>query len=116
MENGNVGIGTSTPTEKLSVNGNIRTKKLIVTQAGWPDYVFDSKYKLKPLFKVEQFIKKYGHLPEVPSATNVAQNGINVGDNQAILLKKIEELTLYVIELEKKVTRLENISFQNRNK
>lgn len=113
---GHIGIGTTNPNEKLTVNGNIRAKKLIISQTGWPDYVFDSKYKLKPLFEVEQFIKKYRHLPDVPSEANVAKNGISVGDNQTILLKKIEELTLYVIELEKKVSKLEKSNTHKRIK
>jgi hypothetical protein len=98
---GNVGIGTISPSEKLSVNGNISAKKLIVTQTGWSDYVFDKDYKLRSLSSLESFIKQNKHLPEVPSAKEVEEKGINVGDNQALLLKKIEELTLYVIELKK---------------
>ncbi|MFL9485708.1 bZIP transcription factor [Chitinophagaceae bacterium LWZ2-11] len=106
--NDNIGIGTTTPTEKLSVNGNIRSKKIIVTQNGWPDYVFDSAYTLTPLAHVEQFIKDNKHLPDVPSAKEVADKGLDVGDNQAVLLKKIEELTLYMIEMKKKQESLEN--------
>jgi hypothetical protein len=98
---GNVGIGTTNPTEKLSVNGNIRSQKLIVTQTGWSDYVFDSTYQLKPLTEIEQFIKDNKHLPDVPSAKEVEKAGIDVGENQAVLLKKIEELTLYMIEMKK---------------
>lgn len=98
---GNVGIGTTNPAEKLSVNGNIRSKKLIVTQTGWTDYVFDSSYQLQSLTEVEQFIKTNRHLPDVPSAKEVEKEGLNVGDNQAVLLKKIEELTLYMIEMKK---------------
>ncbi|MFL9483219.1 hypothetical protein ACI6Q2_10625 [Chitinophagaceae bacterium LWZ2-11] len=99
--NDNVGIGTASPTEKLSVNGNIRSKKITVTQQNWPDYVFDSSYTLQPLSQVEQFIKDNKHLPDVPSAKEVADKGLDVGDNQAVLLKKIEELTLYMIEMKK---------------
>ncbi|SDX70836.1 hypothetical protein SAMN05444410_1333 [Hydrobacter penzbergensis] len=98
---GNVGIGTMSPSEKLSINGNIKTQKLIVTQTGWSDYVFDSSYQLKPLPEVEQFIKQNKHLPDIPSAIEVEEKGISVGDNQALLLKKIEELTLYMIEMKK---------------
>jgi hypothetical protein len=98
---GNIGIGTTTLTEKLSVNGNIKAKKLIVSQAGWPDYVFSKNYKLKPLSEVDQFIKINNHLPEMPSAKDIESKGLDVGKAQALLLKKIEELTLYVIALKK---------------
>ncbi|MFL9485701.1 hypothetical protein ACI6Q2_23160 [Chitinophagaceae bacterium LWZ2-11] len=107
--NGNVGVGTTTPAEKLAVNGNIRSKKIIVTQNNWPDYVFDSSYTLTPLALVEQFIKDNKHLPDVPSAKEVADKGLDVGDNQAVLLKKIEELTLYIIELKKEVELVKKI-------
>jgi hypothetical protein len=103
---GNVGIGTSVPTEKLSVNGNIKAKKVIVSQTNWPDYVFDSSYSLIPLSEVQSFIAKNKHLPEIPSAKEVEKNGINVGDNQVLLLKKIEELTLYIIEQDKVVQHI----------
>jgi hypothetical protein len=98
---GNIGIGTASPAEKLSVNGNISAKKLIVTQTGWSDYVFNKDYKLRSLQSLETFINQYNHLPEVPTAKEAQEKGISVGDNQALLLKKIEELTLYVIELKK---------------
>ena len=100
--NGNVGIGTTSPTEKLSVNGRIRAKEVIV-DTGWSDYVFAKDYKLAPLSEVEQHIEQQGHLPGVPSAQEVADKGVSVGDMQAILLAKIEELTLHQIALEKLV-------------
>jgi hypothetical protein len=98
---GNVGIGTTNPTEKLSVNGNVRARKLIITQTAWSDYVFNKNYKLRSISEVEKFIIDNHHLPEVPTAKEVATKGISVGETQALLLKKIEELTLYVIELKK---------------
>lgn len=98
-DDGNVGIGTGVLSEKLSVNGNIKAKKIIVSQLGWSDYVFNETYKLRSLSSLESFIKENKHLPEVPSAKEVEENGISVGDNQALLLKKIEELTLYIIKL-----------------
>jgi hypothetical protein len=101
LDNGNVGIGTTSPTEKLSVNGNIRSKKIIVSASPWPDYVFDSSYQLVPLQQVEKYIQQNKHLPDVPSATTVEKNGLDLGDSHAILLKKIEELTLYIIEQNK---------------
>jgi len=105
--NGNVGIGTATPTEKLSVNGKIRAQELKIEATPWPDYVFQPSYRLTPLSEIETFIKKNGHLPEVPSAKDVAEKGIAVGANQAVLLKKIEELTLHLIEMEKTIKTLQ---------
>ncbi|MCK9403721.1 MAG: hypothetical protein M0Q26_10020 [Chitinophagaceae bacterium] len=102
FKSGKVGIGTTSPSEKFSVNGNIKAQKLIVTQTGWSDYVFIKGYKLRSLQSLETFINRYKHLPEVPTAMEVAAKGISVGDNQALLLKKIEELTLYMIRLNKK--------------
>jgi hypothetical protein len=104
--NGTVGIGTSnigSSTYKLYVESGIRTRKVKVDQNGWPDYVFSSDYKLLPLKEVEQFIKQHQHLPEVPSAQEIDKEGLNLGENQSVLLKKVEELTLYVIEQEKQI-------------
>jgi hypothetical protein len=111
---GNVGIGTTSPSEKLSVEGNmsangfITTKKITVTQLGWSDYVFKKEYKLRSLESLEAFINQNKHLPEVPTAKEVKAKGISVGDNQALLLKKIEELTLYVIDLQKQLNTFKN--------
>ncbi|WP_092727057.1 hypothetical protein [Hydrobacter penzbergensis] len=102
---GNVGIGTTNPTEMLSVKGNVKTQKLIVTQSGWSDYVFDPIYRLKPITEVAKFIQENKRLPEVPSAKEIKEKGIDVGENQVLLLKKIEELTLYIIELDRKNER-----------
>jgi hypothetical protein len=103
---GNVGIGitntTTDPDYKLFVDKGIKTKKVKVTQTAWPDYVFHQQYKLPSLTEVEKYIKANNHLPEVPSAKEIETDGLNLGDNQATLLKKIEELTLYIIDLNKK--------------
>ncbi|WP_316834533.1 hypothetical protein [Pedobacter nutrimenti] len=104
--NGYVGIGTDTPRERLSVNGNIRAKELKIEAANWPDYVFEKDYQLPTLEQTEKHIQEKGHLPGIPSAAEVKAEGIEVGDMNAKLLKKIEELTLYLIELKKEVKEL----------
>ncbi len=103
VETGNVGIGTTNPTQKLSVNGTIQAKEVIV-QTGWSDYVFKPDYHLATLSEIEGAIKKTGHLPGIPSAQEVAEHGIRMGDMQAKLLAKIEELTLRQIAQEKQLT------------
>ena len=96
--NGDVGIGTSTPREKLSVNGKIRAKEIKVETANWPDYVFEEGYKVGTLEELESYIKANKHLPEIPSAKEVQANGVELGEMNKLLLKKIEELTLYLID------------------
>jgi len=98
---GNVGIGTINPMEKLSVNGKIRAHEVKVETNNWPDYVFKPNYNLSPLSETERFIQANGHLPDVPKAEEVESNGVSLGEMNKILLKKIEELTLHVIELDK---------------
>ena len=105
--NGDVGIGTyNISGYKLAVNGKIKTQEVVVETTGWHDYVFDNDYKLLKLSEVEQFIKENKHLPEIPSAKEVEENGIKIGDMQGKLLQKIEELTLYAIEQQKQIEEL----------
>lgn len=96
-----IGIGTLNPQSKLAVNGIITAKEIEVTDTGWSDFVFNSNYDLKSLDEVDQFISKNGHLPDIPSAEEVEKNGLNLGTMQAKLLQKIEELTLYLIDMQK---------------
>ncbi len=102
---GNVGIGTTYASHPLTVNGAIRAKELII-ETGWSDYVFDQDYILPSIEETEQYIAANGHLPGVPSAEQVAAEGVSVGESQATLLRKIEELTLYVIEQNKEMATL----------
>jgi hypothetical protein len=106
---GPVGIGTTdTKGYQLAVNGNaIFTAVKIKPFANWPDYVFHSGYHLPSLSELEQYILRYNHLPEVPSEAEVKKDGLDLGENQATLLKKIEELTLYVIDLKKEIEQLQ---------
>lgn len=96
---------TKMGTNTFAVNGSaLFTKATVKLFGNWPDYVFEKDYKLKPLTELEQFIQKNKHLPEVPNQKEIGENGIDLGANQAILLKKIEELTLYTIAADKKIT------------
>ncbi|HSR08281.1 MAG TPA: hypothetical protein VLM42_14100, partial [Bryobacteraceae bacterium] len=101
----NIGIGTTAPTERLAVNGRIRAKEVIV-ETNWSDFVFEPGYRLTPLSEVERRIRTEKHLPGIPSANEVASGGVSLGDMQAKLLQKIEELTLHAIEQEKEIAAL----------
>nr|WP_315202951.1 tail fiber protein [uncultured Flavobacterium sp.] len=102
-QDGNVGIGTTIPDSKLTVNGNIHAKEVrIDTSIPVPDYVFANDYKLKTLQEVEAYIKENSHLPEIPSASEIEKNGLMLAEMNMALLKKMEEMTLYMIEQEKK--------------
>ena len=100
---GNVLIGKTSQTNntyKLDVAGPIRANEIVINTTG-ADYVFAPNYRLRSLFDLESYIQRNGHLPEVPSASEMQQNGLSVSEMQTTLLKKVEELTLYVIELKK---------------
>jgi hypothetical protein len=107
--NGNVGIGigTSATSFKLHVAGDVKANSYYSASDHYADYVFDSTYQLPSLQEVKAYIKQNHHLPEVPSEVEVKKTGINLGSHQVILLKKIEELTLYVIEQNEKQKLLE---------
>jgi hypothetical protein len=109
---GNVGIGTTNPNQKLTVNGTIYGKEVKVDlNVPGPDYVFEENYALPSLTETEAYIKANKHLPEVPSAKEMEANGINLSEMNMLLLKKVEELTLHLIELKK-----ENIQMKEENK
>jgi hypothetical protein len=97
-----VGINTVNPQNALDVNGTARAKEVIVTQTGWADFVFDEGYDLPTLAEVEAYIEEHGHLSNIPSAAEVETGGVRLGEIQAKLLQKIEELTLYIIAQEKR--------------
>ncbi len=106
---GNVGIGTTDPLSKLSVNGHIRaTEVKVLLDISVPDYVFEPDYELRTLKETKKYIAENKHLPEIPSASEIEENGIDLGDMNMRLLKKIEELTLYQIELLERLEQAES--------
>lgn len=103
---GRVGIGTDDPQADLAVNGDILAKQIKVkTDIAVPDYVFESGYKLNTLEQIEEFVAKHKHLPEVPSAKEVATDGLDVAKMNLLLLKKIEEMTLQMIQMNKTLVK-----------
>ncbi|UTN05113.1 hypothetical protein L0669_04220 [Flavobacterium bizetiae] len=108
LTNGNVGIGELNPKNKLDVNGIIHSKEVKVDMEGWSDFVFKKEYNLPTLEEVEKHIAEKGHLENIPSEKEVLQNGINLGEMNAKLLQKIEELTLYMIEMKKDNENMKN--------
>lgn len=106
IQNGNVGIGTANPTSKLTVAGDIASREVKVSVEAGADFVFENDYKLPSLNSVEKFIAENKHLPEIASAKEMQKEGINLSEMNIKLLQKIEELTLYMIEQEKKTEKL----------
>jgi hypothetical protein len=134
LDNGNVGIGIAQPEQSLhvlgnvqigkqkylgqicqdsaynlSVDGSIITKELIITSESWADTVFSKNYSLMQPLELENYINQYHHLPDIPKESDIIQHGINIGSMHITLLKKIEELTLYIIALHKKQGHLEEL-------
>nr|WP_298925355.1 hypothetical protein [uncultured Allomuricauda sp.] len=111
---GNVGIGIATVPAgySLAVVGSIITEGVTVKlqSDGWPDFVFEKDYLLPSLKSIENYIQKNGHLPNIPSASEIGKNGIHLGEMDAKLLQKIEELTLYTIQQQKEIDSLKNAS------
>ena len=86
--------------------GQVKATEVVVTLEGWSDYVFESGYELMPLGELERYVSANRHLPNIPSAGQVLDEGVNVGEMNALLLEKIEELTLYIIDLQKQIEEL----------
>jgi len=105
--NGNVGIGTTTPDYKMDVKGIIRAEEVKV-ETGWSDFVFEEDYALPSLTQVESYIEEYNHLPGIPSAEEIKENGLSIAEMMAKQMQKIEELTLYLIELKEENEELKN--------
>ncbi|TCC87305.1 hypothetical protein EZ428_21640 [Pedobacter frigiditerrae] len=104
---GEVAIGSIDPKGyKLAVNGNIRAKEIRVepNPATWPDYVFEADYRVGTLEELERYVKINKHLPEMPTAKEVGTNGVELGEMNRLLLKKVEELTLLLIQKDKELS------------
>ena len=117
LKNGNIGLGIDNPkTYKLKVNGKVCAREIVVTDTGWSDYIFKPGYSLTPLEHVEQYIKANGHLEDIPDQAQVNREGVSVGQMQAKLLAKVEQLTLYAIDQDKRMRALatENAALKSR--
>lgn len=100
---GNIGIGTDPlPSYSLAICGHVRATEVVV-ETGWCDFVFEEDYSLLPLREVEAFVKKNKHLPGIPKGSEIEANGVKLADMSSRFILKIEELTLYTIEQEKKI-------------
>jgi hypothetical protein len=99
------GSGTHT-NFRLAVDGKLVAKEIVVLQSNWADFVFDEEYSLMDLKKVEEYYLLNKHLPEVPSLAEISENGNNLGNTDAMLLRKIEELTLYIVDQKKEIEEL----------
>jgi hypothetical protein len=100
---GKVGIGCTSQTVELAVNGKIQAKEIEITTAPCSDFVFEKSYKLMNLNDLGKFVTVHKHLPEIPSAVEFKENGMNVSEMNDLLLRKVEELTLYIIDLDKQL-------------
>jgi hypothetical protein len=102
---GNVALGSTFASGyRLSVDGKIICSEVRVSLiAGWPDYVFHDDYKLLPIEKLENFIEEKGHLPNIPPAAEIGKSGVELGEMQRVMMEKIEEMSLYIIDLQKQI-------------
>jgi len=100
-QSGNIGIGTTNPQSLLAVSGNITAKQVTVTQTGWSDFVFDSSYQKLSLEAVSKYITENKHLPAIPSALELEEEGLDLGAMEKLHMQKIEELTLYAIDADR---------------
>ncbi|WP_419699438.1 hypothetical protein [Mucilaginibacter sp. NFX135] len=107
LHTGNVGIGQTNPQNKLDVNGTVHSKAVTIDLNGWSDYVFKKDYQLRPLSEVKDYIDQNKHLPEIPSEQEMIKKGLDVSEMNQLLMKKVEELTLYLIEKDLKEKKLE---------
>lgn len=105
---GYIGIGTTAPQAKLDVRGTMRADEILVNNVSGADFVFAPNYTLRSLDEVNTYIKEYQHLPEIPSAEQMQEEGMSVDKMVVKLLQKVEELTLYTIQQEERIKELEN--------
>lgn len=105
-KDGKLGLGKQNTEDKLEVNGQIHARSVKVDLEKWADHVFKKDYDLKELQDIEAYIQTHGHLPEIPAASSVLEEGINLGEMNRLLLQKVEELTLYLIEKDRQLNHL----------
>ncbi|MBB6126350.1 autotransporter outer membrane beta-barrel domain-containing protein [Mucilaginibacter lappiensis] len=115
LHTGNVGIGQTNPQNKLDVNGTVHSKAVTIDLNGWSDYVFKKDYQLRPLSEVKAYIDQNQHLPEIPSEQEMVKKGLDVSEMNKLLMKKVEELTLYLIEKDQNEKKQEQTNQELKN-
>lgn len=112
-----VAIGLEDPgAYRLAVDGDVKARRVKVSAENWPDYVFEDTYDLRDLENLRNYLQQYGHLPGVPSKEVAEQEGVFVNDMNVILLEKVEELTLYLLQENERIMTLNKALEEERNR
>ncbi len=113
-DEGNLGIGTNIPSEKLEVSGKVKATSFVTSLQSFPDYVFDKEYKLQSLSEIKKYVEIHRHLPGMPSESDIVKNGLDLKEVTVISVEKIEQLFLYMIRLQQEIKKQKKINFDQK--